>query len=75
MDALEESRNFVVIVSKLEYLNSFWLELEMKTFQHELNEGRKPDANFLMVISDTVEDEIYRTNKNVCIYVTEIVKS
>lgn len=68
MDALEKSRHFVVVVSKLEYLKSFWVELEMKTFQHELNEGRKPDANFLMIVSDEVVGQIFMTNKK-CLHI------
>lgn len=63
MDSLEKSKHFVVIISKLEYLKSFWVRLEMKTFQHESNEGRKGNANFLMIVSDEVAKQILETNK------------
>lgn len=68
MDALENSKHFVVIISDLKYLESFWVNLEMKTFQHEINEGRKEKANFLMVVSDQVADQIYITNKQ-CLHI------
>ena len=77
MDALEKSKHFVVIISKLEYLKSFWIELEMKTFQHELNEGRKVNSNFLIIVSDEVEKQILETNKkclNIRYRSCEIVK-
>lgn len=68
MDAIERSKHFVVVISKLEYLESFWVALEMKTFQHELKEGRKTDANFMMIVSDEVADQIFTTNKK-CLHI------
>lgn len=64
MDALEGSKHFVVILSKLEYLESFWVSLEMEVFQAEKDEGRK-NGNFLMVVTDDVYDEIMKSNKKV----------
>ena len=68
MQALENSKHFVVILTDLKYLESFWVRLEMKTFQHEINEGRKIGANFLMIVSDEVAEQIYATNKE-CIHI------
>ena len=63
MNALEHSNHFVIILSNLDYLNSFWVDLEMKTFRHEMVEGRKPNANFLFIVTNEVFEEIARTNK------------
>lgn len=45
MYALDHSDHFVVILSKLEYLQSNW-DQEMSAFLHEIREGRKAEANF-----------------------------
>lgn len=63
MNAIDHSKHFVIILSKLEYLESYWVQLEMKTFRHEMVEGRKENANFLMVVTDDVFKEISSSNK------------
>lgn len=35
----------------------------MKTFHHEMVEGRKQDSNFIMLVSDRVYDQIIGSNK------------
>ncbi len=62
MNAIEHSKHFIVIISDLEYLNSYWVEPEMKTFRHEMAEGRK-NANFIIVVTDDVFQKIKSTNK------------
>ena len=63
MNAIEHSKHFIVVISNLDYLNSYWVELEMKTFRHEMVEGRKKDANFIIVVTNDVFQEIISTNK------------
>ena len=63
MNAIEHSRHFIVVISNLDYLNSHWVELEMKTFRHEMIEGRKKDANFIIIVTNDVFQEIISTNK------------
>ena len=63
MNAIEHSKHFVVVISDLDYLKSYWVELEMKTFRHEMVEGRKKDANFIMVVTKDVFQKIVDTNK------------
>ena len=63
MDALDRAKNFVVVISDLEYLNSHWVDLEMKTFNKELDEGRKPDGNFIIVVTPDLFKKIIDTNK------------
>lgn len=63
MDALDKSKNFVVVISDLDYLNSHWVDLEMKTFNKELDEGRKPDGNFIIVVTPDLFEKIISTNK------------
>ena len=41
----------------------------MRMFHHEMSEGRKPDANFIMLVTNSVYDEIIRTNK-ACLPIT-----
>ena len=65
MQALEGSSHFVVIFSELEYLESFWVDLEMDVFHTEIVEGRKQGANFIMVATNEVYEEIMRSNKTV----------
>ncbi|MEE0945997.1 MAG: sigma-70 family RNA polymerase sigma factor [Acutalibacteraceae bacterium] len=65
MQALDKSKHFVVVFSDLEYLESYWVSTEMEIFMSEIDEGRKPDANFIMVVTNDVYDEIIRTNKAV----------
>jgi len=63
MNALDHSRHFCVILTSLEQLDSHWIQLEMKTFHHEMAEGRKPDANFIILVTDQVYKEIMQSNK------------
>lgn len=63
MNAIEHSKHFIVIISNLDYLDSYWVELEMKTFRHEMVEGRKKDANFIIVVTNDVFQKIISTNK------------
>lgn len=63
MESLDHSRHFIVILTKLEYLKSHWIRLEMKTFEHEMAEGRKPEANMILLVSDSVYNSIVETNK------------
>ncbi len=63
MRALDGSSHFVLIMSDLSYLKSYWVSLEMEIFQSEIDEGRKPNANFLMVVTNKVFDEITKSNK------------
>ena len=63
MDALDKSKNFVLVISDLEYLKSHWVDLEMKTFNKELDEGRKPDGNFIIVVTPDLFETIIKTNK------------
>lgn len=63
MRALDNSQHFVVIITKLEQLESHWIKLEMKTFEHEISEGRKEHSNFIFLVSDDVFDKILNSNK------------
>ena len=62
MNSLDKSNNFIIVLSDLSYLDSHWVDLEMKTFNTELSEGRK-EGNFIFIVTDQVFDEISRTNK------------
>ena len=63
MNSLDNSNNFILVLSDLSYLEeSHWVDLEMRTFNTELSEGRK-EGNFIFVVTDQVFDEITRTNK------------
>ena len=64
MESLDKSKNFIVVLSDLSYLESHWVSLEMKTFEHEMVEGRKPKANFIFIVTPEVYAEIKRTNKS-----------
>ena len=63
MESLDKSRNFVIIFSDLEHLKSHWVSLEMFTFNKELNEGRKPGGNMILVVTPQVYEAIIKTNK------------
>ena len=65
MNALDNSSHFVVIITDLAQLETYWIKLEMKTFHHEMVEGRKPKANFIMLVTDSVYDQIVKSNKTV----------
>lgn len=63
MNALDKSKHFLVILTDLKQLESHWIKLEMKTFEHEMSEGRKLGANFIFLVSENVYSEIIKTNK------------
>lgn len=69
MTALNHSKHFIVLVSKLELLESSdfiegdWVRREMRTFNTEIQEGRKKDANFIILASDDVCDKVFAENK------------
>ena len=65
MEALDKTTHFIVIISNLEYLKSQWVSLEMEIFQNEIDEGRKTGANFIIVVTNDVYDEIIKSNKTV----------
>ena len=61
--ALRKSKHFVVVLSRLEFLEANWIQREMKAFDRAITEGRKPGGNFIFVATDSVYDEILRCNK------------
>lgn len=65
MQALDGSKHFVVVFSNLEYLDSYWVNLEMDIFQSEIDEGRKKDSNFIMIVTNSVYEQIISSNKSV----------
>lgn len=62
-NALRKAKHFVVVLSDLDYLESNWVQREMKAFDRAITEGRKPNGNFIFVVTDSVYDEIIRCNK------------
>lgn len=65
MQALDKSKHFVVVISDLSYLESYWVALEMEIFQSEIDEGRKKGSNFIMIVTNDVYDQIVSSNKAV----------
>jgi len=65
MKALENSRHFMVVITDLAQLETYWIKLEMKTFHHEMAEGRKRDSNFIILVTDQVFSQITDSNKTV----------
>lgn len=65
MQALDGSKHFVVVFSNLDYLESYWVNLEMEIFQSEIDEGRKKGSNFLMIVTNSVYEQIMSSNKSV----------
>lgn len=63
MSAIEHSNHMIVVLSSLDYLKSHWVDLEMKTFRHEVVEGRKENGNIILVVTDQVYETIVSTNK------------
>lgn len=63
MNALDKSKHFVLVLSDLSYLTSDWIETETTIFDAEIKEGRKPDANFIFLVTDRLYDEIIAANK------------
>lgn len=62
-DALKKSKHFVVVLSKLEYLQANWIKEEMSVFNRAIKEGRKPNGNFVFVATDELYKEIIGCNK------------
>lgn len=62
-DALRKSRHFVVVLSDLKYLEANWVQREMKAFDRAITEGRKPNGNFVFVVTDTVYKRIIDEKK------------
>lgn len=62
-NALDNSKHFVVVLSKLEYLKTKWISQEMEVFNTEVVEGRKNNANFIFVVTDDLYDYIISNNK------------
>ncbi len=65
MRALDGSTHFVLILSDLSYIESYWVSLEMEIFQAEIDEGRKLNSNFIMIVTNEVFEEIMKSNKSV----------
>lgn len=63
MNALDKSKHFVLVISDLSYLSADWIETETTIFDAEIKEGRKPDANFIFLVTDSLYDEIMKANK------------
>ena len=61
--ALDNSKHFVVVLSKKEYLQTEWVSYEMRTFFNELKEGRKEDGNFIIVATDSLAEELKADKK------------
>ena len=61
--ALDNSKHFVVVLSKKEYLQTEWVSYEMRTFFNELKEGRKVDGNFIIVATDSLAEELKADKK------------
>ena len=60
---MPKSKHFVLVLSDLSYLSSDWIETETTIFDAEIKEGRKPDANFVFLVTDRLYDEIIAANK------------
>ena len=69
MTALGHSQHFIVIISDLKLLESLdfiegdWVRREMRTFNTEIQEGRKKDSNFIILASDEVCTQVFAENK------------
>ena len=63
MDALDKTKHFVVVLSKFEYLDAYWVDLEMKTYKQEKDEGRKPGGNLILIVTPEMFKTITETNK------------
>lgn len=62
-DALRKAKHFVVVLSNLKYLEANWVQREMKAFDRAITEGRKPNGNFVFVVTDTVYQRIIDEKK------------
>lgn len=65
MQALDGSAHFVVLFSDLSFLESYWVKLEMEIFQSEIDEGRKKNSNFIMIVTNNIYEQIMASNKSV----------
>lgn len=63
MNAMDHSKHFVIILSDLDHMNSGWVQFEMSTFHLEMVEHRKPNANFIFIVTNDVYQKIISTNK------------
>lgn len=69
MTALGNSKHFIVIISDIkilegsDFIEGDWVRREMRTFNTEIQEGRKKKSNFLILASDEVCDQIFAKNK------------
>ncbi len=68
--ALDKAKHFVVIITDLNELepgyqkhDKDWMQLEMDVFHTELIEGRKKNANFIIIVPDELEKKIVGSNK------------
>lgn len=62
-NALDKSKHFVLVISNLDYLETYWVKYEMNVFRDEMREGRKTNANFVIVATDSLYEEIIKSNK------------
>jgi len=53
-EAIENSKNLIVIISQLEYLTSGWVKYEWQTFNKEILSGRK-DGQLFTIIDDDID--------------------
>ncbi len=63
MTALDRSKHFIVFITDLSQLSAHWIKLEMRIFEHEMSENRKPDANFIFITSNEVATMINANKK------------
>ena len=61
--ALDSARHFIVVITKLKQLDKRWIKYEIDTFIREEKEGRKENANFIILVTDELYNEIIKTNK------------
>ena len=68
--ALDKSKHFVVIITDLGELapgyrkqETDWMQEEMDLYHSEKLEGRKPDGNLVIIVSDDVYDRVVAANK------------
>ena len=63
MQSLDNSDHFVVIISKIDFLDTKWVKKEIEFFHSEIDEGRKVGSNFLLLVTENVMKQILETNK------------
>ncbi len=62
-NALDNSKHFVIVLSKIEYMETSWVKREMDLFSSEILENRKPDSNFVFLVTDDLYEYIIGDNK------------